>query len=261
VTRDGGILVGKHTYYPFGAEMDLTPHEGAVELMKFTGHERDIVAGDNASVDYMHARSYNGNLGRFLSVDSHLGKSASPQSWNRNSYAVNNPVRAIDPDGRETIVVTTFDYTIGTHSAVAIARGSEHLLYDPAGSYVPPSSDNGRRSVTDTFEGDDAKLQPYLNYQQSTGSQTKIEIFETTTQEEQQIKDRIAAQPDTVPPGHCAAEVSSVLDGIGPFQKLGSYILPGRLYDKLKELLGEPTVKPVPATDTCSGGSEEGCKH
>jgi RHS repeat-associated protein len=101
VTRDGGILVGKHTYYPFGAEMDLTPHEGTVELMKFTGHERDIVAADNASVDYMHARWYNGNLGRFLSTDQGPFHPEQPQSWNRYSYSRNEPLTLVDPDGRQ----------------------------------------------------------------------------------------------------------------------------------------------------------------
>jgi RHS repeat-associated protein len=102
VTKEFGVLVGQHTYYPFGAEMNLTPTESATELMKFTGHERDIVAATNGSVDYMHARYYNGNLGRFLSVDptwssADLGQ---PQSWNRYAYVENNPVGKVDPDGR-----------------------------------------------------------------------------------------------------------------------------------------------------------------
>ncbi len=63
--------------------MDLTPHESPVELMKFTGHERDIVATNNATVDYMHARLHNPNLGRFLSVDSGGVDPKLPQSWNR----------------------------------------------------------------------------------------------------------------------------------------------------------------------------------
>ena len=35
ITDNAGVLVAKHTYYPFGAEMDLTPHESASEAMKF----------------------------------------------------------------------------------------------------------------------------------------------------------------------------------------------------------------------------------
>jgi RHS repeat-associated protein len=101
VTDSNGLLIGKHVYYPFGAEMDLTPHESTVELMKFTGHERDIVAADNASVDYMHARYYNGNLGRFLSVDPVLGEQTQPQSWNRYAYVGNSPTSFSDVTGRE----------------------------------------------------------------------------------------------------------------------------------------------------------------
>ena len=103
ITGSGGSLVAKHTYYPFGAEMDLTPHESAVELMKFTGHERDIVPGENRNVDYMHARFSNANLGRFLEVDARLDLKRNlpePQRWNRYAYVVNNPIRSLDPDGK-----------------------------------------------------------------------------------------------------------------------------------------------------------------
>jgi hypothetical protein len=55
ITTDNGMVVSNHTYYPFGSEMSQ-PQENPAEAMKFTGHERDIAAGDNHSVDYMHAR-------------------------------------------------------------------------------------------------------------------------------------------------------------------------------------------------------------
>jgi RHS repeat-associated protein len=103
VTDGSHVKVAEHVYYPFGAEMNIAPHEGAVELMKFTGHERDIVAADNASVDYMHARLYNGNLGRFLSVDPELSLQKvvhEPQMWNRYAYVTNNPLRYMDPNGQ-----------------------------------------------------------------------------------------------------------------------------------------------------------------
>jgi RHS repeat-associated protein len=102
VTDGSHVKVAEHVYYPFGAEMNITPHEGAVELMKFTGHERDIVAADNATVDYMHARYYNGNLGRFLEVDPVISTHApsQPQQWNRYSYALNRPTTFTDPAGQ-----------------------------------------------------------------------------------------------------------------------------------------------------------------
>ncbi|MFV2082125.1 MAG: RHS repeat-associated core domain-containing protein [bacterium] len=51
--------------------------------------------------DYMHARYYNLNLGRFLSVDPVGGSVGSSQSWNRYSYVLNSPIRFTDPFGLE----------------------------------------------------------------------------------------------------------------------------------------------------------------
>ncbi len=112
VTTDDGYKVTEHQYYPFGIEASSMLQENAVGFdretrPKFTGHERDYLGGhwvENRSyLDYMHARSYNPNLGRFLSVDPsrkspRLGM---PQSWNRYAYSLNNPVRFFDPNGKE----------------------------------------------------------------------------------------------------------------------------------------------------------------
>ena len=49
--------------------------------------------------DYMHARYYSPNLGRFLSVDPVGGTVGSSQSWNRYSYVLNNPIVLVDPRG------------------------------------------------------------------------------------------------------------------------------------------------------------------
>jgi RHS repeat-associated protein len=99
ITGNGGVEVARHTYYPFGEEAPgTTPH--VAEPKKFTGHERD-----SGGLDYMHARFYDYSMGRFLSVDpipNSVGLDA-PQSWNRYSYALNNPVGNIDPDGRCTV--------------------------------------------------------------------------------------------------------------------------------------------------------------
>jgi RHS repeat-associated protein len=72
----------------------------------FTGHEREYVgtASDFSSLeglDYMHARYYSFNLGRFLSVDPVRGNIRRSQSWNRFAYSNSNPVNIYDPDGRE----------------------------------------------------------------------------------------------------------------------------------------------------------------
>ncbi len=105
VTLASGSQTGAHAYYGFGGELSLNPHESPEELMKFTGHERDLLSGgDVHSLDYMHARYYMATAGRFLSVDPVLDLKRTlphPQMWNRYAYVVNNPVRYDDPTGTE----------------------------------------------------------------------------------------------------------------------------------------------------------------
>jgi RHS repeat-associated protein len=97
ITGNGGAEISRHTYYPFGVEVPPATADG--ELLKFTGHERDA-----ASLDYMHARYYGPFVGRFLSVDPGGWDKARPQTWNRYTYAENNPVLKVDPDGRQAVI-------------------------------------------------------------------------------------------------------------------------------------------------------------
>jgi RHS repeat-associated protein len=50
---------------------------------------------------YDHARNHEFNLGRFLTPDQVQGNAIEPQSWNRFSYAGNNPLKFVDPNGEE----------------------------------------------------------------------------------------------------------------------------------------------------------------
>jgi RHS repeat-associated protein len=104
VTGANGVQLGIHAYYPFGAELNLGLNEQPNELMKFTGHERDVLAGDPHTLDDMYARYYGAGVGRFLSVDPELDLKAAihnPQKWNRYAYVVNNPVLYHDPTGKQ----------------------------------------------------------------------------------------------------------------------------------------------------------------
>ena len=97
ITNAAGGFVSEHAYFPFGEEV-TTPSAG-VERKKFTGHERD-----HSGLDYMHARYYRTEWGRFLSVDPAMDLKRimrEPQRWNRYSYVVNNPANKVDPDGRQ----------------------------------------------------------------------------------------------------------------------------------------------------------------
>ena len=47
----------------------------------------------------MHVRFFSAHLGRFLSFDPVGGNAPVPQSWNRYSYVLGNPVKHVDPYG------------------------------------------------------------------------------------------------------------------------------------------------------------------
>jgi RHS repeat-associated protein len=93
------------THLPFGEECttgacETNPQGGGGDDRKFTGKERDTETG----LDYFGARYYQAGVGRFTTVDPVYTWRASlvdPQTWNRYAYGRNNPLRYVDPDGRE----------------------------------------------------------------------------------------------------------------------------------------------------------------
>jgi RHS repeat-associated protein len=97
--------VSRHDYLPFGEELLAgqggrslpNGHSGDNVRQKFTSKERDIETG----LDYSINRYYSNLQGRFTSVDplDESGERPQPQSWNRYSYAINNPLKFMDPDG------------------------------------------------------------------------------------------------------------------------------------------------------------------
>jgi RHS repeat-associated protein len=127
ITGNGGAKVEEHRYYAFGEE--LTPRVNGAEQKQFTGHERDSI--DNApaaDVDYMHARYYGVREGRFLSVDPLATRHAvAPQRWNRYSYARNNPLSLVDPDGWDVIYADDYSKAAIT-SARTISPGTDQVI-------------------------------------------------------------------------------------------------------------------------------------
>lgn len=100
ISDSNGQLVTRNDFFPFGGY--TAPPVTGTEELQFTGHERDDLGGNlEGHLDYMHARYYTPQLGRFLSMDpaERSMDPAVPQSWNRYTYAMDNPLRYRDPDG------------------------------------------------------------------------------------------------------------------------------------------------------------------
>src|SRR5699024_2835572 len=63
----------------------------------YTGHVNDPATG----LVYMQQRYYDPEVGRFLSPDPVVPAPGNVFNFGRYTYANNNPIRHIDPDGRE----------------------------------------------------------------------------------------------------------------------------------------------------------------
>jgi RHS repeat-associated protein len=105
-TSASGALLSRASNQPFGARrsgnwVDKTPTSAEWQQVQsttprgFTDHEHV----DNLGVIHMNGRVYDPVLGRFLSPDPLVQAPYDSQTWNRYSYARNNPLRYTDPSG------------------------------------------------------------------------------------------------------------------------------------------------------------------
>jgi RHS repeat-associated protein len=83
-------------YTPYGREAVGLDSDQS-QRIRFAAMERDP---ESENRYYDHARSHDARFGRFLSMDPAPGNPADPASWNRYTYARNNPLRFVDPDGK-----------------------------------------------------------------------------------------------------------------------------------------------------------------
>jgi len=98
VVNASGTVVETQDYYPFGLQMPgRSMVSGNSAREKFTSHELD----DEVDLYYMVARRYAPEFGRFLSVDPLADEFA---GWSSYNYTLNDPVRLVDPDGRNPLI-------------------------------------------------------------------------------------------------------------------------------------------------------------
>jgi RHS repeat-associated protein len=89
VTDESKNIITDATYEPFG-ESTITGEESYL----YTGKKKD-----STSLYYYGARYYDPDVARFITRDPLSGKKAIPQSLNRYTYCLNNPLKLTDPSG------------------------------------------------------------------------------------------------------------------------------------------------------------------
>lgn len=134
-TDASGVAQERYHYYPFGEQAGSAP--AIPEAMRFTGHERDPAGtGTTDDLDYMHARYCNPQLGRFLATDPKELRQTTNSSirWNRYGYSANNPLKFLDPDGRDIMLFVRDDSGGGMtnfgHVALRVYGNGYDKTYD-----------------------------------------------------------------------------------------------------------------------------------
>ena len=97
LVNQNGTLNTNQYYYPYGGNRDGA--FSGLTTKRFTGqyHEQGLPGGEG--LYYYNARWYDAQLGRFAQADSIVPNPGNPQSLNRYSYVLGNPLRYQDPTG------------------------------------------------------------------------------------------------------------------------------------------------------------------
>jgi len=99
-----GNIVSAYDYKPYGGQAMATAPDGP----SYTGHVNDI----DTSLIYMQARFYDPMIARFLSIDPKPLSASDFYNFDRFAYGNSNPIRNIDPDGRNAIITHNLDGSI-----------------------------------------------------------------------------------------------------------------------------------------------------
>ena len=95
VTNEAGQVIERTLWEPYGAAIGKPNYDGP----GYTGHVMDGATG----LTYMQQRYYDPSIGRFLSTDPVTAYEKPMTNFNRYVYALNNPYRFTDPDGRDSV--------------------------------------------------------------------------------------------------------------------------------------------------------------
>ncbi|MBU7009046.1 MAG: hypothetical protein HXS46_00030, partial [Theionarchaea archaeon] len=130
VTDQSKNIVADAKYEPFG-EATVTGEESYL----YNGKERD-----STGLYYYGARYYDPETGRFITRDPLVGKRAIPQSLNRYTYCLSNPVKLVDPAG---LTYRMCDANSGKclrfYEWVKPGRGVTWTAYDANGNKITDS--------------------------------------------------------------------------------------------------------------------------
>jgi RHS repeat-associated protein len=154
-------------YYPFGKEHENANLMSSTNRWGYNGKEKQIVGNLNY-LDYIN-RMYDPEIGRWFVQDPLQEKY---YSWSSYNYCMNNPVKYVDPDGREKYYAIDGSYLgqVGTNTDIRVINST--LTNTQANTHIQNGANNELTSNSVAFANyfttvadvtNDAALQTYTN--------------------------------------------------------------------------------------------------
>lgn len=141
-TDAAGNLKWKESYKPYGDKLTRSAASSDNDI-GFHGKAYD----DSTGLSYMGARYYDATLGRFMGVDPVNFQPDNLHSFNRYTYASNNPYKYIDPDGRYVeaafeaaslaLGITSFQDNLSSGNYGSAAVDAAGVAFDTVAAAIP----------------------------------------------------------------------------------------------------------------------------
>jgi RHS repeat-associated protein len=211
--QSGSLATTKrHDYAPFGEELlnGARPNtvgyaSGDTTRQKFTKYERD----SETSLDYARARYYAHLQGRFISPDLFMGSGRTqyPQSWNRYTYVLDNPLEFVDPSGSMWVFHSLNSHQIG----IGWFDGNEKQMRKALGkSYHPVQFGKGGVATIGLSNGSIATLHADNRF----AAVTKAPTHESNAYINAPLANEIARRVEPIPKATAAFATVAVASGV-----------------------------------------------
>ena len=123
-TDENGALLWKEAYWPYGER--IRKEDGDTNELWYTGKPHEEAMG----LSYFGARWYDPTIGRFMAIDPVGVDEGNIHSFNRYSYANNNPYKYVDPDGR----MSTLRFLLNVSKAKKVSNAKPTVNTNKANS-------------------------------------------------------------------------------------------------------------------------------
>ncbi|GIN88519.1 hypothetical protein J6TS2_49050 [Heyndrickxia sporothermodurans] len=129
IRDNNGKEVGSYEYDAYGNILKVEGDIAKENPIRYAGYYYD----DETKNYYLQARYYNPVNGAFLALDPYPGDDDDPLSQNGYTYAINNPINFIDPDGHNPIAAWAIRLAVrgitywGKRYGVPLFRATTHL--------------------------------------------------------------------------------------------------------------------------------------